>query len=124
MGERVEAWYARAQSLVSLESVSIEPLRADLTSADFPRPAPRGRRHAQSPCWAGPAGETLMKLSPPRREPEPRRAVPLPRPRERPVPRADTSAIPGANAINAATHIPSNSPRIPNIPITAAAANR
>ncbi len=37
VGERVEAWYARARSIVSLESVSIQPLRGDLTSADFPR---------------------------------------------------------------------------------------
>jgi hypothetical protein len=37
IGDRVVQWYARAQSLVSLESVWIEPLRADLTSIDFPR---------------------------------------------------------------------------------------
>jgi hypothetical protein len=37
VGDRVEQWYARAQSLVSLESVSIQPLRADLTAVDFPR---------------------------------------------------------------------------------------
>ena len=37
VGQRVEAWYARAQSLVSLESVSIQPLRLDLTAIDFPR---------------------------------------------------------------------------------------
>ena len=37
ISDRVEQWYARAQSLVSLESVSIQPLRSDLTSIDFPR---------------------------------------------------------------------------------------
>lgn len=37
IGDRVVQWYARAQSLVSLESVWIQPLRADLTSIDFPR---------------------------------------------------------------------------------------
>ena len=37
VGDRVEQWYARAQSLVSVETVSIQPLRADLTAVDFPR---------------------------------------------------------------------------------------
>ena len=37
VSNRVEQWYARAQSLVSLESVWIQPLRSDLTSLDFPR---------------------------------------------------------------------------------------
>lgn len=37
ISDRVEQWYARAQSLVSLESVSIQPLRSDLTGVDFPR---------------------------------------------------------------------------------------
>src|SRR5688572_7811457 len=31
ISDRVGHWYARAQSLVSLESVSIQPLRADLS---------------------------------------------------------------------------------------------
>jgi hypothetical protein len=37
VGERVAQWYARAQSLVSVETVSIQPLRSDLTGVDFPR---------------------------------------------------------------------------------------
>jgi hypothetical protein len=37
VGDRVVDWYARAQSLVSVESVWIQPLRADLTSIEFPR---------------------------------------------------------------------------------------
>ena len=37
ISERVEQWYARAQSLVSLESVWIQPLRSDMTAVDFPR---------------------------------------------------------------------------------------
>ena len=37
VSDRVEQWYARAQSLVSLESVWIQPLRSDLTAIDFPR---------------------------------------------------------------------------------------
>ena len=37
VSDRVEQWYARAQSLVSLESVWIQPIRSDLTAVDFPR---------------------------------------------------------------------------------------
>jgi hypothetical protein len=37
ISDRVEQWYVRAQSLVSLESVSIQPLRSDLSAIDFPR---------------------------------------------------------------------------------------
>ena len=53
VGERVEAWYARAQSLVSLESGSIEPLRGDLTSADVPRRLTYELRVA----WEAPAAD-------------------------------------------------------------------
>lgn len=37
VGERVEQWYARAQTVVSTETVLIQPLRADLTPNDVPR---------------------------------------------------------------------------------------
>lgn len=37
VGQRVERWYARAQTVVSREAVSIQPLRADYTPVDFPR---------------------------------------------------------------------------------------
>ena len=37
IGDRVGQWYARAQSLISLESVWIQPLRADMAAVDFPR---------------------------------------------------------------------------------------
>lgn len=37
VGERVEQWYARAQSIVALESVWVQPLRHDLTALGFPR---------------------------------------------------------------------------------------
>ncbi len=37
VGHRVQQWYARAQTIVSSETVSIQPLRADLTPVDFPR---------------------------------------------------------------------------------------
>jgi len=37
VSDRVEEWFARAQSIVSTESVAIQPLRSDLTPVDFPR---------------------------------------------------------------------------------------
>jgi hypothetical protein len=37
VSERVEQWYGRAQSVVSRESVLIQPLRSDFTPAGFPR---------------------------------------------------------------------------------------
>jgi hypothetical protein len=56
-GRRLEQWYARAQAVVSRETVWIQRLRADLTPADIPRrltfdlrvewdPARRGRTGA------------------------------------------------------------------------------
>lgn len=37
VGRRIEQWYSRARTVVSRESVSIQPLRADLTPAAVPR---------------------------------------------------------------------------------------
>ena len=37
VGRRLEQWYSRAQTIVSRESVSIQPLRADLTPDGFAR---------------------------------------------------------------------------------------
>ena len=37
VGQRVESWFGRAQSVVSRETVVIQPLRADFTPADVPR---------------------------------------------------------------------------------------
>jgi hypothetical protein len=37
VGQRVESWYGRAQSVVSRETVVIQPLRSDSTPADIPR---------------------------------------------------------------------------------------
>jgi hypothetical protein len=37
VGRRVEYWYSRAQTVVSRESVAIQPLRLDLTPSDLPR---------------------------------------------------------------------------------------
>lgn len=37
VGRRLEQWYSRAQTVVSRETVWIQPLRADLTPVDFPR---------------------------------------------------------------------------------------
>jgi len=37
VGRRLEQWYSRAQTVVSQETVWIQPLRADMSPADFPR---------------------------------------------------------------------------------------
>lgn len=37
VGRRLEQWYSRAQTVVSTETVWIQPLRADLTPVDLPR---------------------------------------------------------------------------------------
>lgn len=37
VGQRVERWYGRAQSVVSRETVVIQPLRSDSTPTDIPR---------------------------------------------------------------------------------------
>src|SRR5688572_23868846 len=37
VGQRVEEWYSRAQSIVSTETVVIQPLRSDLTPMNSPR---------------------------------------------------------------------------------------
>jgi hypothetical protein len=55
IGDRVQQWYARAQSLVSHESVSIQPLRADLSSIDFPRRLAYELRLAWEPSEDGSA---------------------------------------------------------------------
>jgi hypothetical protein len=37
VGRRIQEWYSRAQTVVSTETVSIQPLRADMTPDVFPR---------------------------------------------------------------------------------------
>ena len=37
VGRQLEQWYSRAQTVVSEETVWIQPLRADMSPADFPR---------------------------------------------------------------------------------------
>ena len=54
VGERVVEWYARAQSIVSLETVSIQPLRSDLSPIDFPRRLAYELRVAWDPGRATP----------------------------------------------------------------------
>jgi len=56
VGQRVEQWYARAQSVVSRETVWIQPLRSDLTPADFPRRLVFELRVGWDPDHTGPAG--------------------------------------------------------------------
>ncbi|MBI2827929.1 MAG: hypothetical protein HYX77_01495 [Acidobacteria bacterium] len=55
-GQRLEQWYARAQSVVSTETVWIQPLRADLSPADFPRRLAFELRVGWDPDRSGPAG--------------------------------------------------------------------
>lgn len=54
VGDRVVEWYARAQSIVSLETVSIQPLRSDLSPVDFPRRLAYELRVAWDPRSAEP----------------------------------------------------------------------
>ena len=54
VGDRVVEWYARAQSIISLETVSIQPLRSDLSPVDFPRRLAYELRVAWDPGSAEP----------------------------------------------------------------------
>jgi hypothetical protein len=54
VGARLVEWYSRAQSIVSEEAVLITPLRADLSSADFPRRLAYELRVAWDPDSTGP----------------------------------------------------------------------
>ena len=56
VGQRLEQWYARARSVVSTETVWIQPLRSDLTPADFPRRLAFELRVAWDPDRTGPGG--------------------------------------------------------------------
>jgi hypothetical protein len=54
VGARVVEWYARAQSIVSHETVLITPLRADLSADGFPRRLGYELRVAWDPGGVGP----------------------------------------------------------------------
>jgi hypothetical protein len=54
VGDRVIEWYARAQSIISLETVSIQPLRSDLSPDSFPRRLAYELRVEWDPQSAGP----------------------------------------------------------------------
>ena len=54
VGDRVIEWYARAQSIISLETVSIQPLRSDLSPDSFPRRLAYELRVEWDPQRAGP----------------------------------------------------------------------
>lgn len=56
VGQRVEQWYARAQTVMSTETVWIQPLRADLTPVDFPRRLAFELRVRWDPGRTGPGG--------------------------------------------------------------------
>jgi hypothetical protein len=56
VGRRLEQWYSRAQTVVSRETVWIQPLRADLTPVDVPRRLAFELRVAWDPAQTGMAG--------------------------------------------------------------------
>ena len=56
VGLRIQAWYARAQTVVSTESVWIQPLRADMTPDMFPRRLAFELRVEWDPEQVGPLG--------------------------------------------------------------------
>ena len=62
MGRRVEAWHARARSVVATESVWIQPLRSDLTPAGSPRHVTFELRVGWDPDVIGPDGLPVANL--------------------------------------------------------------
>ena len=56
MSSRVEHWYSRAQTVVSTETVAIQPLRADMSPAESPRRLAFDLRVAWDPDTLGPRG--------------------------------------------------------------------
>lgn len=56
VGSRIEEWYARAQRIISRETVWIQPLRADLMPGDVPRRLAFDLRVAWEPERTGPRG--------------------------------------------------------------------
>jgi hypothetical protein len=62
VGQRVEQWYARAQSVVSTETVWIQPLRSDLTPSDFPRRLAFELRVGWDPDRTGPGGVPVANV--------------------------------------------------------------
>lgn len=68
MGTYVGRYYATAQRLVAVEMVTLQPLRADLSSAEFPRRLEYDLRVEWTPSADGQAGEaevhrTLVKVN-------------------------------------------------------------
>jgi hypothetical protein len=56
IGQRIQSWYARAQTVVSTETVLIQPLRADMTPDMFPRRLAFELRVEWDPEQIGPLG--------------------------------------------------------------------
>lgn len=54
VGQRVQQWYGRAQSIVSVETVAIQPLRYDMAPDGFPRRLSYELRVAWDPDQAAP----------------------------------------------------------------------
>ena len=62
VGQRVEQWYSRAQSVVSTETVWIQPLRSDLSPANFPRRLVFELRVGWDPDRSGSAGPPVASV--------------------------------------------------------------
>ena len=62
VGQRVEQWYARARTVMSTETVWIQPLRSDLTPADVPRRLAFELRVAWDPDRTGPDGRPVANV--------------------------------------------------------------
>lgn len=62
VGRRIEQWYSRAQTVVSTETVLIQPLRADMTPDAFPRRLAFELRVAWDPENIGPLGVPAVNV--------------------------------------------------------------
>ena len=62
VGQQVEQWYSRAQNVVSTETVWIQPLRSDLSPADFPRHLAFELRVGWDPDRSGAAGAPVANV--------------------------------------------------------------
>jgi hypothetical protein len=62
VSSRVEAWYFRAQNVVATEHVTIQPLRADLAPAGFPRRLAFELRVQWDPSRSGPGDKPVANV--------------------------------------------------------------
>jgi hypothetical protein len=62
VSRRIEAWYARAASIISTENVLIQPLRADMSPLDFPRRLAFELRVDWDPARTGAGGAPIANV--------------------------------------------------------------